>query len=179
MERMASTRSSPQCYANSLKRSGTIRFHRGVFGQTGASRAVMTNLNTHDQKIHGELKVQPEYRRASADNRARYCMAAASASYWLPTISDRPDGCIDETWTDTSTTNAPAARASHTAVWTGSEMIVWGGYGGSYLNTGGRYDPSTDSWAAISTGNAPFPRGGNTAVWTGSEMIVWGGDDGH
>ena len=57
-------------------------------------------------------------------------------------------------------------------------MIVWGGYGGTYLNTGGRYDPSTDSWAAISTMNAPAPRGGNTAVWTGSEMIVWGGDDG-
>ena len=57
-------------------------------------------------------------------------------------------------------------------------MIVWGGYGGTYLNTGGRYDPSTDSWTAISTINAPAPRGGNTAVWTGSEMIVWGGDDG-
>ena len=27
----------------------------------------------------------------------------------------------------TSTTAAPAARQSHTAVWTGSEMIVWGG----------------------------------------------------
>ena len=139
---------------------------------------LVTELYTHEQRIHGEVKVQPEYRRASADNRAPYEMVAASASYRLPTISDRPSGCIDETWTATSTTNAPAPRASHTAVWTGSEMIVWGGYGGAYLNTGGRYDPSTDSWAAISTMNAPAPRGGNTAVWTGSEMIVWGGDDG-
>ncbi len=64
-------------------------------------------------------------------------MAAASATYSLSAIPDRPGGCIDETWTATSTTNAPAARASHTAVWTGSEMIVWGGYGGSYFNTGG------------------------------------------
>jgi len=100
-----------------------------------------------------------------------------NAAYKLPAISVT-NGCIDDTWTATSTTNAPAARASHTAVWTGSEMIVWGGYGGTYLNTGGRYDPSTDSWTAISTINAPAPRGGNTAVWTGSEMIVWGGDNG-
>ena len=32
-----------------------------------------------------------------------------------------------DSWLATSTTNAPAARESHTAVWTGSEMIVWGG----------------------------------------------------
>ena len=100
------------------------------------------------------------------------------ATYTLPAIANPSGSCTDETWTTISTTNAPAARASHTAVWTGSEMIVWGGYGGTYLNTGGRYDPSTDSWTAVSTINAPAPRGGNTAVWTGTEMIVWGGDDG-
>ena len=69
--------------------------------------------------------------------------------------------------------------ASHTAVWTGSEMIVWGGYNGSgNLNTGGRYNPGTDSWTATSTTNAPGGRQDCTAVWTGSEMIVWGGFDG-
>jgi hypothetical protein len=40
--------------------------------------------------------------------------------------------------------NAPHAREDHTAVWTGSEMIVWGGtyiVGSNlfFLNTGGRY----------------------------------------
>jgi N-acetylneuraminic acid mutarotase len=80
-------------------------------------------------------------------------------------------------WTATSTTNAPFARDSHTAVWTGSEMIVWGGYssGPVYFNTGGRYNPITDSWTATSTTNAPVPRAYHTAVWTGSEMMVWGG----
>ena len=34
-------------------------------------------------------------------------------------------------WTAVPTTGAPAARYRHTAVWTGSEMIVWGGYNGS------------------------------------------------
>ena len=56
-------------------------------------------------------------------------------------------------------------------------MIVWGGgIGGPTLfNTGGRYNPGTDSWTATSTINAPSVRVGHTAVWTGSEMIVWGG----
>ena len=85
-----------------------------------------------------------------------------------------------DSWTATSTVNAPTGRFSHTAVWTGSEMIVWGG--GFYddehfLNTGGRYNPSTDSWTATSMTNAPSPRRVHTAVWTGSEMIVWGGYD--
>ena len=82
-----------------------------------------------------------------------------------------------DSWTATSLTNAPTARVSHTAVWTGSEMIVWGGIdnGSSVLNTGGRYNPSTDSWTATSTTNAPTGRELHTAVWTGSEMIVWGG----
>jgi hypothetical protein len=101
---------------------------------------------------------------------------AASASYTLPTISNGPNGCTDDTWTATSTTNAPSARRSHTAVWTGSEMIVWGGWNGlTYFNTGGRYNPSTDTWTATSTGNAPIGRFEHTAVWTGTEMIVWGG----
>ena len=35
-------------------------------------------------------------------------------------------------------------------------MIVWGGIDdGSYLNTGGRYNPGTDSWTATTTTNAP------------------------
>ena len=43
-----------------------------------------------------------------------------------------------DSWTATSTTNAPVARFTHTAVWTGTEMIVWGGWSvDSVLNTGG------------------------------------------
>ena len=78
----------------------------------------------------------------------------------------------------TSTTNAPSGRDLHTAVWTGSEMIVWGGYPLDYSNTGGRYNPGTDSWTATNTTGAPDGRFYHTAVWTGSEMIVWGGWNG-
>src|SRR5438876_626614 len=104
-------------------------------------------------------------------------MAAVSANYTLPVIASPSGGCTDDTWTPTSLTNAPEARYWHTAVWTGSEMIVWGGEGFSgALNSGGRYNPSTDSWTPTSLTNAPAAREDHTAVWTGSEMIVWGGD---
>jgi N-acetylneuraminic acid mutarotase len=83
-----------------------------------------------------------------------------------------------DTWSPTSTTNAATARDRHTAVWTGTEMIVWGGFGAGYLNSGGRYDPSTDTWAPTSSVNVPQARYSQTAVWTGTEMIVWGGFNG-
>ncbi|PYI95312.1 MAG: galactose oxidase, partial [Verrucomicrobia bacterium] len=59
-------------------------------------------------------------------------------------------------------------------------MIIWGGGAdnSTYLNTGARYNPGTDSWTATSTTNAPKARSSHRAVWTGSEMIVWGGYDG-
>src|SRR5438093_867934 len=42
-----------------------------------------------------------------------------------------------DTWVPTSTgPNVPSRRLGHTAVWSGSQMIVWGGEG---LNDGGRY----------------------------------------
>src|SRR5437879_13667963 len=81
-----------------------------------------------------------------------------------------------DSWTTTSTTNAPSGRYNHTAVWTGSEMVVWGGedlFG--LTNTGGKYNPSVDSWVATSTTTAPPARFLHTAVWRGKEMIVWGG----
>lgn len=86
--------------------------------------------------------------------------------------------CTGDAWAQTSTsTDCPSIRWHHTAVWTGTEMIVWGGgEDNSYLNTGGRYSPSTDSWTATSTGaNCPSSRRYHTAVWTGTEMIVWSG----
>jgi N-acetylneuraminic acid mutarotase len=73
----------------------------------------------------------------------------------------------------------PAARQNFMAVWTGSEMIVWGGIAnnGTFLNDGGRYNPAGNSWTAVSSFNALAARYNHTAVWTGREMIVWGGRD--
>jgi hypothetical protein len=72
--------------------------------------------------------------------------------------------------------NAPSPRGSHTAIWTGTEMILWGGVTqGSYLNSGARFNPATSTWTALPLTNAPAPRCFHTAVWAGTQMIVWGG----
>jgi len=55
-------------------------------------------------------------------------------------------------------------------------MIIWGGYNSVVkLNTGGVYDPTTDSWTATTTTNVGEARNDHTAVWTGSKMIIFGG----
>ena len=85
-------------------------------------------------------------------------------------------------WFPVSTVGAPRARARHCAVWTGTEMVVWGGFDTTnaltptFLKDGGRYNPVTDTWTSLT--NVPFTlagRAGPTAVWSGNEMIVWGG----
>lgn len=82
-------------------------------------------------------------------------------------------------WTTLTTVGAPAGRSEHSAVWTGTEMIVWGGRtggtGGSLLNSGGRYNPATHAWLPTTLAGAPSGRTGHVAVWTGSRMLVWGG----
>jgi hypothetical protein len=44
-----------------------------------------------------------------------------------------------DSWLATGLSNVPSARWFHTAVFTGREMIVWGGTTGILTNTGGRY----------------------------------------
>jgi hypothetical protein len=59
-----------------------------------------------------------------------------TADLWLPTS-------VGE--------DVPSERAGHIAVWTGSQMLVWAGYGGSAWNgftSGGRYTPPSPGPAA-------------------------------
>ena len=76
--------------------------------------------------------------------------------------------------------NAPTARRGHTAVWTGVEMIVWGGneLGASIFSTGARFNPTSGVWSKVSTNGAPTPRMDHFSFWTGTEMIIWGGAGG-
>src|SRR5207253_2514075 len=136
---------------------------------------LLTDLSAHDKELLTSW-------RSVANNHMPRLIAAASANYTLPNISDGT-GCTADTWTLTSLTNAPPARANHTAVWTGSEMIVWGGAssGPTYFNTGGRYayidagdrsTTTTDTWTATST--APAARARHTAVSAGTGSDVSG-----
>jgi hypothetical protein len=80
-------------------------------------------------------------------------------------------------WAQAGTTGSPAARYHHTAVWSDSEMIVWGGYLGAGISagTGARYNPASDTWTTLSSFGAPSARYAHRAVWTGNSMILWGG----
>lgn len=66
-------------------------------------------------------------------------------------------------------------RSTMAAVWTGQQMLIWGGDGptGQFAD-GATYDPRSDTWtllpdSPLSARNAP------AAVWTGEEVILWGG----
>ena len=84
---------------------------------------------------------------------------------------------VSDTWHTVTTVGAPQSRLAHTAVWTGKEMIIWGGNNYSQdFNNGGRYDPATDTWKPITIVHAPAARSSMTAVWTGQEMVIWGGN---
>ena len=80
-------------------------------------------------------------------------------------------------WETSGGINEPTARFGHSAIWTGQEMIVWGGSfsTSSFTDSGSLYRPEFDEWSALSPINAPGPRKGHSSVWTGQEMIVWGG----
>lgn len=78
----------------------------------------------------------------------------------------------------------PIAAGEHLgADWTGTELIIWGGfgtYGGAdgdrdhVYGEGAAYDPATDRWRVL----APSPltdRCHHSGTWTGTEFIVFGG----
>lgn len=72
------------------------------------------------------------------------------------------------------------ARALAASAWTGSELLVWGGWRGTYgfefaggfFDDGAAYDPATGEWRALPP--APIEARAPLSVWTGSELLVWG-----
>ena len=84
------------------------------------------------ERLIADFSVQDQTRQVeSPQTDALRAMSVATTLgqvvYTLPKIAEAGDAPCTDQWGATSTTNAPSARFSHTAVWTGSEMIVWGG----------------------------------------------------
>jgi hypothetical protein len=67
-------------------------------------------------------------------------------------------------------------RLGPSSVWTGTEVIVWGGYARSAADgersDGAAYDPATRNWRMIAP-SPPGVEGGAAVAWTGDEMVVW------
>jgi hypothetical protein len=89
---------------------------------------------------------------------------------WDFTTSLPPEGF----WESMSDPVFLVGGPGHTAIWTGTEMIVYGGTRTNGTPGGGKYNPVTDIWLPT----APYytDKYSHTAVWTGTEMIIWGGD---
>jgi hypothetical protein len=86
---------------------------------------------------------------------------------------------VADAWSPITTTDAPSPRVIGVAVWTGTQMLVWGGTAPpacTALTSGGRYDPVANTWLPISTTNAPPGYGQSRGVWTGNRMVVGGGE---
>src|ERR687891_2634 len=66
-------------------------------------------------------------------------------------------------------------RGFHAAVWTGSEMLVWGGSSaGRLFADGAAYDPASSTWRVLP--RSPLAaRTGHVSAWTGRRLLVWGG----
>jgi Kelch motif len=103
----------------------------------------------------------------------RRCVEGECLPHWLPVPSPEVAGS--------------QGRVGHFAVWTGSEVIVWGGHDPNVAGDAGvfgdgfRFDPVRGEVRMTSRLLAPTPRfanDGQTAVWTGREMIIWGGQSG-
>ena len=175
MDRTASHTKQPEVLRELIEALGNDPFVIAeCLARPALAERFVSDLNNHANSGGGSASPPAlELRDTARSTVAPYQIGDA---YKLPEIR-APLDCTDDTWTATTTVNAPDARdiLASQYVWTGSEMIIWGGSNPQGLNTGGRYNPSTDTWTATSTTNAPIARGGHTAVWTGSEMIIWGG----
>jgi len=70
-------------------------------------------------------------------------------------------------------------RWEHSATWTGSQMIVFGGQtkGTGWLDDAAAFDRPTNTWKTLAKPSIAA-RSGHTAIWTGTKMIVWGGRGG-
>lgn len=85
-----------------------------------------------------------------------------------------------DSWSTISTLNGPPNGLSeHTAIWTGTEMITFGGRknGGGLENNFYKYNPIDDTWVQGNNTNKPISTIYHTAIWTGDKMIVYGGPD--
>ena len=115
-----------------------------------------------------------------------------------PSVSTHPTTTVRERTTTSTTppssttgarppkwTAVPAApiagRIAAGVVWTGTEMIAWGGVvrGDTIASAsdGAAYDPASRTWRTL----APAPSGvagdvGTAAVWTGAGAVFWAGN---
>lgn len=97
------------------------------------------------------------------------------AAQTSPTPTD-PWAGYAEGWTELPP--PPEVRDGAAMVWTGSQLLVWGGYDTATdapTSAGFAFEPVAGTWSALPP--APVARAGTKVVWTGREALFWGGGD--
>ncbi len=73
---------------------------------------------------------------------------------------------------------APAAAQKQSALWTGEQMVIVGGYVGETQESLARisaYDPKTERWTQLEWPQWLAARHDAQVLWTGEEVFIWGG----
>lgn len=123
---------------------------------------------------------------------AAVAMASCGSSDDAPTASSSSTPTTTPTTPTTTTTTTPSGtpvaggtwwaipdapgEAAGAPVWTGEELVVWGGPNrqGRVAADGVAYRPASRQWRALAP--SPLdPRSGHSGVWTGAEVLYWGG----
>src|SRR5436309_10016159 len=131
MERMAQHTKQPDVLRELFEALGNDPF---VIAECLA-RPLLTERLIFDWSANKTSRV--EYAPTKELRNMSMATTLGNVPYTFPKISDEGPPCTVDTWTATSNTNAPSGRYFHTAVWTGSEMIIWGGQNSGVLSTGG------------------------------------------
>src|SRR5579859_1774744 len=82
----------------------------------------------------------------------------------------------DGSWTPLPLAGAPSPRYVQLAVWTGQEMLIWGGVAQRHAyNDGALYNPKSQTWRPMAMAGAPVSHVFPVVTWTGQEVLIWGG----
>jgi hypothetical protein len=96
-----------------------------------------------------------------------------------PTVEPSPGGALDDLpigWTELPP--PPEVRSGAATAWTGTALLIWGGFTGfdegAVSADGLAFDATSRMWSAIPSGPLEA-RALAASAWTGTELLVWGG----
>ncbi len=161
--------------------NGPITFSFPICAQrlNTAGTSLAAELLIHEAIHHFGYHSSPEDERFATD------VARALAASALRREGDNVDN-----WRLTPSADRPERRTDHVGVFTGDQVLVWGGcqghrdvpHGcGSWLRSGSMLDLATNQWEAMNSEGAPSARSLASGLWTGDagplprRMIIWGG----
>jgi N-acetylneuraminic acid mutarotase len=146
-------------------RRGATRSALTVAGAVAGLLVVVAGVVLVDRAVE-QRRTTPAVPTPTA---TRTVTAAPSPGWRQPVTA--PDAVLDQGY-----------RAQGVTVWTGRELVVWGGTTECKTNpcpplpaTGAAYDPAAKTWRVLPAAPVSTGRADAAAVWTGREVVIVGG----